>query len=207
MKSELLIFLLGFFFLNNVIAQQSFVGIAKYKMTVIGASDSRTDSMKVVFGNNKIKTVFYLPSSKENNTVITKSYIDNFSDNTTTDIDDESKTYAQSTLNRDQRYRFVNTNKFEMVEKKICKTYDADKADFDNNKYQKIECLASVDFLYRGILNYFFYGIQPIVIDNRIVFDFTTTEKDGKKSKIFLYEIKALEDVEAEFSIKGLNVK
>jgi len=207
MKSELLIFLLGFFFLNNVIAQQSFVGIAKYKMTVIGASDSRTDSMKVVFGNNKIKTVFYLPSSKENNTVITKSYIDNFSDNTTTDIDDESKTYAQSTLNRDQRYRFVNTNKFEMVEKKICKTYYADKADFDNNKYQKIECLASVDFLYRGILNYFFYGIQPIVIDNRIVFDFTTTEKDGKKSKIFLYEIKALEDVEAEFSIKGLNVK
>jgi hypothetical protein len=148
-----------------------------------------------------------LPSSKENNKVITKSYIDNFSDNTTTDIDDESKTYALSTLNRDQRYRFVNTNKFEMVEKKICKTYNADKADFDNNKYQKIECLASVDFLYRGILNYFFYGIQPIVIDNRIVFDFTITEKDGKKSKIFLYEIKALEDVEAEFSIKGLNVK
>jgi len=56
-------------------------------------------------------------------------------------------------------------------------------------------------------LNYFFYSIQPIVIDNRIVFDFTTTEKDGKKSKIFLYEIKALEDVDAEFNLKGLNVK
>jgi hypothetical protein len=207
MKSVIALLLIVFFFCNNLMAQQSFVGIAKYKMTVIGASDSRTDSMKVVFGTNKIKTVFYLPSSNENNKVITKSYIDNFSDNTTADIDDESKTYELSTLNRDQRYRFVNTNKFEVVEKKICITYDADKADFDNNKFQKIECLASVDFLYRGILNYFFYGIQPIIIDNRIVFDFTTTEKEGKKSKIFLYEITAVEDVEAEFNLNGLKEK
>jgi hypothetical protein len=67
--------------------------------------------------------------------------------------------------------------------------------------------LASVDFLYRGILNYFFYSIQPIIIDNRIVFDFTTTEKEGKKSKIFLYEITAVEDVEAEFNLNGLKEK
>ncbi len=207
MKSGLLMFLLGFFFFNNVMAQQSFVGIAKYKMTVIGATDSRTDSMKVVFGNNKIKTVFYLPSSVDNNKVITKSYIDNFTDNTTTDIDDEAKTYSMSALNRDQLYKFTNTNKFDAVENKLCFIFNADKADFDNNKFQKIECLASVDFLYRGVLNYFFYGIQPMVIDNRIVFDFTTTEKDGRKSKIFIYEITPLEDVETEFSVKGLNAK
>jgi hypothetical protein len=188
-------------------AQQSFKGIVKYKMTVIGASDGRTDSMKVVFGTNKIKIVFYLPSSNENNKVITKSYIDNFSDNTTLDIDDEAKTYSISPLNRDQRYRFKNTNKFEAVDNKLCISYNADKEDFDNNKYQKIECLASVDYLYRDILNYFFYGIQPLVIDNRIVFDFTTTEKDDKKSKIFLYELKAVEDVEAEFNVKGFNIK
>jgi hypothetical protein len=207
MKSGLLMFLLGFFLLNNVMAQQSFVGIAKYKMTVIGASDSKTDSMKVVFGNNKIKTVFYLPSPNDNNKVITKSYIDNFTDNTTADIDDEAKTYSMSALNRDQLYKFTNTNKFDAVENKLCFIFNADKADFDNNKFQKIECLASVDFLYRGVLNYFFYGIQPMVIDNRIVFDFTTTEKDGRKSKIFLYEITTLEDVETEFSLKGFNVK
>ena len=207
MKSGILMFLLGVFFFNNVMAQQSFVGIAKYKMTVIGASDSRTDSMKVVFGNNKIKTVFYLPSSKDNNKVITKSYIDNFTDNTTTDIDDEANTFSISALNKDQLYKFINTNKFDAVDNKLCFIFNSDKADFDNNKYQKIDCLASVDFLYRGILNYFFYGIQPIVIDNRIVFDFTTTEKDGRKSKIFLYEITPLEDVETEFSLKGLNAK
>jgi hypothetical protein len=207
MKISLAIVLFVFFFSNSLFSQQSFKGIVKYKMTVIGASDGRTDSMKVIFGNNKIKTVFYLPSTKENNKVITKSYIDNFTDNTTVDIDDEALTYSISALNRDQLYKFINTNKFDAVDNKLCYTFEVDKADFDNNKYQKIECLASVDFLYRGILNYFFYGIQPIVIDNRIVFDFTTTEKDGKKSKIFLSEIKALEDVDAEFSLKGLNVK
>jgi hypothetical protein len=207
MKIIFVIVLFVFFFSNSLFSQQSFKGIVKYKMTVIGEPDGRTDSMKVVFGNNKIKTVFYLPSTKENNKVITKSYIDNFTDNTTTDIDDEAHTYSMASLNRDQLYKFTNTNKFDAVDNKLCFTFNADKADFDNNKYQKIECLASVDFLYRGILNYFFYGIQPIVIDNRIVFDFTTTEKDGKKSKIFLSEIKALEDVDAEFSLKGLNVK
>jgi len=207
MKIIFVIVLFVFFFSNSLFSQQSFKGIVKYKMTVISASDGRTDSMKVVFGNNKIKTVFFLPSTKENNKVITKSYIDNFTDNTTVDIDDEARTYSISALNRDQLYKFINTNKFDAVDNKLCYTFEADKADFDNNKYQKIECLASVDFLYRGILNYFFYSIQPIVIDNRIVFDFTTTEKDGKKSKIFLYEIKALEDVDAEFSLKGLNVK
>jgi len=207
MKIRLAIVLFVFFYSNSLFAQQSFKGFVKYKMTVIGASDSRTDSMKVVFGNNKIKTIFYLPSTKENNKVITKSYIDNFTDNTTVDIDDEARTYSISVLNRDQRYKFTNSNKFNAVDNKLCYLFEADKADFDNNKFQKIECLASVDFLYRGILNYFFYGIQPIVIDNRIVFDFTTTEKDGKKSKIFLYEIKALEDVDAEFNLKGLNVK
>ena len=207
MKSRIALLLSVFFFCNNLMAQQTFKGIVKYKMTVIGAADGRTDSMKVVFGNNKIKIVFYLPSSNENNKVITKSYIDNFSDNTTLDIDDEARTYSISTLNRDQRYRFINTNKFEAIDNNLCICYNADKEDFDNNKYQKIECLASVDYLYRGILNYFFYGIQPIVIDNRIVFDFTTTEKDGKKSKIFLYELKAVEDVEAEFNVKGFNIK
>lgn len=207
MKRGILIAFFGLFFLNKLLAQQSFKGIVKYKMTVIGASDARIDSMKVVFGNNKIKTVFYLPSTKENNKVITKSYIDNFADNTTTDIDDEARTYSISSLNRDQLYKFTKTNKFDVVDNKLCFTFNADKADFDNNKYQKIECLASVDFLYRGILNYFFYGIQPIVIDNRIVFDFTTTEKDGRKSKIFLYEIIPLEDVDNEFSLKGMNVK
>jgi len=207
MKSRIALLLSVFFFCYNLMAQQSFKGIVKYKMTVIGASDGRTDSMKVVFGTNKIKIVFYLPSSNENNKVITKSYIDNFSDNTTLDIDDEAKTYSISPLNRDQRYRFKNTNKFEAVDNKLCISYNADKEDFDNNKYQKIECLASVDYLYRDILNYFFYGIQPLVIDNRIVFDFTTTEKDDKKSKIFLYELKAVEDVEAEFNVKGFNIK
>ena len=207
MKSGFVVVLIVFFFINSLLAQQSFKGIVKYKMTVIGASDGRTDSMKVVFGNNKIKTVFYLPSTKENNKVITKSYSDNFTDNTTTDIDDEGRTYSITALNRDQLYKFTNTNKFDAVDNKLCFTFIADKADFDNNKYQKIECLASVDFLYRGVLNYFFYGIQPIVIDNRIVFDFTTTEKDGRKSKLFLYEITAVEDVENEFSLKGMNVK
>lgn len=207
MKSPLKLLLIVFFFSNHLLAQQSFKGIVKYKMTVIGASDGRTDSMKVVFGTNKIKTVFYLPSSNANNKVISKSYIDNFSDNTTLDIDDETKTYSIAPLNRDQRYRFKNINKFEAVDNKLCMSYIADKADYDNDKYQKIECLASVDYLYRGILNYFFYGIQPIVIDNRIVFDFSTIEKDGKKSKIFLYELKVLEDVEAEFNVKGFNIK
>ena len=207
MKSGRLIIFIIIFLSNQLYAQQSFKGIVKYKMTVIGSADGRTDSMKIIFGFNKIKIVFYLPSSNDNNKVVTKSYIDNFTDNTSIDIDDESKTYSISSLNRDQRYRFANTNKFETVDNKLCFRYNADKADFDNNKYQKIECLSSVDFLYRGILNYFFYGIQPIVVDNRIVFDFTTTEKDGKKSKIFLYEIKAIEDPESEFSLKGLNVK
>ena len=203
----ILMFFCFFIFINNIQAQQSFLGVVKYKMTVIGASDGRTDSMKIVFGNNKIKTVFYLPSPNGNNKVITKSYIDNFTDNTTIDIDDETSTYSISTLNRDQLYKFINTGKFDAVDNKLCLTFNADKADFDNNKYQKVECLASVDYLYRGILNYFFYGIQPIIIDNRIVFDFTTTEKDGKKSKIFLYEISPMENVESEFSLKGLNVK
>lgn len=207
MKSRFTFSLIVFFFCNHLMAQQGFKGIVKYKMTVIGSADGRTDSMKVVFGTNKIKIIFYLPSSNENNKVVSKSYIDNFSENTTLDIDDETKTYSISPLNRDQRYQFKNINKFEAVDNKLCINYDADKEDYDNEKYQKIECLASVDYLYRGILNYFFYGVQPIVIDNRIVFDFTTIEKNGKKSKIFLYEIKALEDVEAEFNVKGYTIK
>jgi len=191
----------------TVWGQKSFTGVVKYKMTVIGASDGRTDSMKVIFGNNKIKTIFYLPATNGKNTFVTKSYIDNFSDNTTTDIDDQAGTYTISSLNRDQRYRFVNSNKFDAVENKLCFIYNADKADYDVSKYKNIYCLASIDYLYRGILNYSFYNIQPIIVDNRLVFDFSTVEKDGNISKIVMYDISESNNVEQFFSLQGLHVK
>ena len=207
MLRNLISFVMCFFIYNYSVAQKSFIGIAKYKMTVIGSSDTKTDSMKIIFGIDKIKTIFYLPANDNSGKIMEKAYIDDFTTNTSIDIDQNGLTFTVSPMNLSEGYTFSNTNKFDAVISNLCLIYKADSMKFDRNKLSKVECLASIDYGFTKVKNYFFYGVQPIVIDNRIVLNFTTTQKDGLKPFVNLYDLKKMDDTESYFSLWGLKQK
>ena len=207
MKRIVLVCLFFISFINISLSQKSFIGVAKYKMKVEGATNNNTDSMKVVFGKDKIMTIFYLPAAENSDKPKESIYIDDFASNTTTEINKETMTYSVTPLNNKEEYQFMKTNKFNAVQNNICITYLVDSTKMDREKYKKIYCLASVDYSYYEKTNYFFYGVQPIIIDNRIVFDYTIEQKDGQKPKVFLYDIQKMDDVESYFSLWGYKLK
>jgi hypothetical protein len=200
-------FLFFCFIYNFTVAQKSFIGIAKYKMTVIGSTYAKTDSMKIIFGIDKIKTIFYLPANDNSSKIMEKAYIDDFTTNTSIDIDQNGMTFTVSPMNLSEGFTFSNTNKYDAVISNLCLIYKADSMKFDRTKLSKVECFASIDYGFTKVKNYFFFGVQPIIIDNRIVLNFTTTQKDGLKPFVNLYDLKKMDDTESYFSLWGLKQK
>ena len=183
-------------------AQNDFTGIAKYKITVEG-NNSVTDSMVVVFGKEKIKVVLYLPGF-DSSRPAEKIFIDDFASKKSITINPVSKTYKTDTLNAVAKYNFVNTQKIVASSNNLlCFKYSAEPASFDTSYISSADCYTSIDYRNSLISNYFFLGIQPVIIDNRIVMDFIITQPDGIKQKIYVYDLKKMDDVESYFNLEG----
>lgn len=187
-----------------VMAQREFTGIAKYIMTVEGDSAKRVDSMAVVFGKSKIKIIFYLPNTGNWGIPSEKVFIDDLLTDSTFDIEPDSGTYTVYPIKKADQYEFSNTSRYDAVKRYICFVYKANPQKLDKEKIISAECLGSIDFYNNGIKNYSFLGVQPLIVDNRVVMDYTVVQKDGLKPKFYLYDIKKIENVEEYFSLEGL---
>jgi hypothetical protein len=184
-------------------AQKDFIGIARYRMTVEGDSAKRTDSMAVIFGKNQIKIILFIPD--ENNWGIPreKIFIDDFNTQKTIDIDSDNGTFRSSPMKTDSSFEFINTNRYGACNRYLCLVYEPPARRSGHMNRNRMECLASIDFFKPSIKNYFFLGVQPIIIDNRIVMDYLVTQPDGLKPKVGLYRIEKMENTDKYFNLDG----
>lgn len=204
MKKVILSLVLPVFFSLNLSAQKSFTGIAKYKMTVDGSPDARADTMAVIFGKDKIKVILYLPSTGPWSPPAEKPFIDNFTAQTSMAIEPDSGTYTVSPLKATENNAYVNTHSFAANRNFLCLIYKADTSTLNRSAIISAECLGSIDFNYEPVKNYSFLGVQPIVVDNRIVMEYVVKQANGLKPRVTLYDIKKMDDTESYFNVEGL---
>jgi hypothetical protein len=203
MKSILMVFVMAFI-ATQARAQKDFTGILKYHMTVEGDSIQRTDSMKLIVGKSKIKVVLYIPSQNDPGKATEQVFIDDLVKETTTVIDYQKSGYTVSARKKEPLYTFSNTNQYDAVNRKLCLRYETDRKTSLSADVVKASCLAGIDFLKPDIPFYYFLGVQPLIIDNRMVLDYTLTLRNGHKQKTVCYEVQAFEEVDVLFSLEGL---
>lgn len=184
-------------------AQNDFRGIVKYIITSEGNNNPVTDSMSVVFSKQKVRVILYLQRPNSNGTIAEKSFIDDFSLQKSMALDEESKTYKTDNLKTSGKYEFINTGKIGAVNNMLCFEYKADSTNFNRSQISSADCLASIDYRNSSVSNYFFLGIQPVIIDNRIVMDFIVTQPDGVRQRIYVSGIRKMDDVESYFDLSA----
>lgn len=184
----------------SVVAQNDFKGIITYKLSVEGGSDNNTDSMSVIFSGEKVAVILYLPDS---NKVIEKIFIDDFSEKKSYKIDRSKFTYEEDSLNTRNDYQFINDNSIGAVNNELCMRYKANPKLLDKTTLLGAECLASINFRNSFISNYSFLGVQPLIVDNRIVLDFTVFNINGTRSIVTLSVIKKLDNTDSYFDFWG----
>ncbi|HPH84671.1 MAG TPA: hypothetical protein PLC48_04400 [Ferruginibacter sp.] len=200
-KTILFLFLLQTFL--TATAQKNFIGIIKYRLTVEGGSETITDSMTVIFDNDRVKLIFYLPESLQSTVVNEKAFIDDFSEKSSYSVDPVNKSYKRDTLKPFSGFDFINTRKFASANNNICFVYQSTAPKNGQSVVNNATCLASIDYQNNQIKDYAFLGFQPFITDNRIILDFTTMLSGGKKSRFYVYEITPLDNVDFYFDLWG----
>ncbi len=133
-----------------------------------------------------------------------KPFIDNFTAQTSIAIEPDSGTYVVSPLKITENNAYINTHSFAANRNFLCLVYKADTSTLNRSSIISAECLGSIDFNYEPVKNYSFLGVQPIVVDNRIVMEYIVKQANGLKPRVTLYEIKKMDDTESYFSVDGL---
>jgi len=90
------------------------------------------------------------------------------------------------------------------VKGSVCFHYKADSSQIDKSKMLRADCLAALDYSKQGIKSYWFMGMHPIIVDNRIVMDFIVTEPDRSRPRIYISDIVAKQSVDDYFDISNL---
>jgi hypothetical protein len=181
--------------------QKQFVGVAKYKMAVVGGPDE--DSILIVFDKNRILITLYTPSRENPKKIHQIVIINDFSKNKQYILDNVAKTYKTDTLINTIGYDFIDTKKIMIVNDAACFHYKADSSQIDKSTMLRADCLAAVDYMNESIKNFWFMGFQPIIIDSKIVMDFIVTEPDGSKPRIYISEIAAKQNVDEYFDLSN----
>lgn len=198
---SIIISILFVFIVHNGYAQSSFTGLVKYHITVEGMDNAPTDSMMVVFDKDRVRVVMYLPDLADPQKVDERSFIDDFENKISYVITESAKSYKEDSLKTESMYVFTNTQRYGTVGRYLCFDYKAKPAS-PTGEIPKTSCLCSIDYLYTGIKDYSFLGYQPIVIDNRIVLDYTVTQSNGTKPKVYATDIIPMTNVEKYFNIE-----
>lgn len=198
MKS-FVIYIAFLFFGQHCFAQGDFTGIVKYRLSVLGGTDKNTDSMCVVFDKDRVLVILYLP---DGNKVSERKFIDDFKDNKTYRLDPDKQTYETDSLKKGDAYTFIIANSIGAVNNELCMKYKAKLEDKDKSQVTAAECLASINFR-SPIQNYSFLGVQPMIVDNRIVMDYTVMRSNGSTPTITVYDIRRMDDVSKYFDLWG----
>ena len=134
----------------------------------------------------------YLPDLNHPGKITEKAFIDDFVAKKSFTLNEENKSYKRDTLKTSAKYNFINTLKVGSSNNALCIQYKADSANFNRSQISGVYCLASIDYRNSAVVKYFFLGIQPIIIDNRIVMDFVIAKPDGTKQRTYIYNIKKI---------------
>jgi hypothetical protein len=186
---------------NNSVAQRDFTGMARYKLGVSGGTDSNTDSMAVIFDKDRVMVILYIPDGKR---VSEKIFIDDFKQKKSFRVDKDKHTYEVDTLKTATGYEFVNSNAIGYaVNNELCFRYRAKLTDEDKTTTSSAECLGSLNYMTSIIKDYSFLGVQPIIVDNRIVMDLTVIKKNGTKPVITISNIRKMDNVDSYFDLWG----
>lgn len=179
--------------------QKIFIGVAKYRMAVVGGADE--DSCSIVFDKSRILQTLYLPDEKNPKIINEINIISDFSANRQYTLNKIAKTYKVDTLIITKQYSFIDTKKIMLVKGSVCFHYKADSSQIDKSKMQRADCLAAIDYMNENIKEFWFMGFQPIIVDNKIVMDFIVTEPDGSKPRVYISDIAAMKSVEEYFNL------
>jgi hypothetical protein len=199
-------FLVAFFATGfSAFSQKDFTGIVKYKMTVEGDSAKRVDSMAIVFGKNKFKIILFIPDQNNWGIPQEKIFIDDFEAGKTYDVDGENGTYRVTELRNDSSADYRSTGRFDAMKRLLGVWYEANAFKLNKGSMIKAECLGSIDFLKKTIASYTFLGVQPVVVDNRIVMDYIYTQPNGKRPRVYMYDLEKIEDTDAHFDLSAFN--
>lgn len=181
-------------------AQTDFVGVVRYTLGTPGVADAPTDSMTVVFDKMRIMVILYIP---DDNKIIEKIFVDDLTENKSYKIDKEKKIYSIDSLSLANPYEFKNTNSLGQVRNELCLRYKANMEYKDKSSATAAECLGAINFMKSGIKDYSFLGVQPLIVDNRIVMDLTVTKSNGSRSSITVSGIETKDNVDSYFDFWG----
>ena len=181
--------------------QKTFIGVAKYRMAVVGGPDD--DSSAIIFDKTRILQTLYLPDKKNPKKVNELNIITDFSANKQYTLNNINKTYKVDTLINSKQYNFIDTKKIMLVKGSVCLHYKADSSQIDKSKMQQADCLAANDYMNENIKEFWFMGFQPIIVDSKIIMDFIVTEPDGSKPRVYISDISARTNVDKYFDLTG----
>jgi hypothetical protein len=203
MKTFFSSLLLLILFCHTGFSQNDFTGIVKYKISTDG-NPAASDSMTAIFDKQKVKVILYLPDSKNAKTVSETIFIDDLKDKKSFTLNTKNKTYKVDTLNNPSPYIFINIWKIEPSNNSaLCLHYRADSTKLDRSKISRVDCLSAIDYLNTLIREYSFLGVQPLIVDNRIVMEFIITRKDGVKERTSVTDITRMEKANSYFDLSG----
>jgi hypothetical protein len=181
-----------------------FTGIIKYRITTDDPADH--DSMFVVFGQNKMRIIMFIPGYKEGQ-IFENHMIANFSDSTLYVLDVRNKTYHIEKFadrNSNAAFSLTNYRKTTTILKILCDEYSGDmKAGEDQFE---AAALVSKHHSYLYAMDYNFLNIQPIVMGYRIVLGWRTKTGDNDNTYIVAYEIKP-GDTSSYFDLSEFKIK
>jgi hypothetical protein len=196
-----LIFCLLFFVSVAAFAQTEFIGIIKYKMTVVGGDEQHPDSMQIVFDKSRLMISLYMPDQEKPGGKYLFSMIEDFAAKREYILDEPTKSYKNDSMLVQTTLHFIDTKKMGLIKGFTCFYYKADSSTIDSSKITNAECMASIDHTKKDINNFMFMSMQPVIVDNRIVLDFLATEPDGTQPRIFVSELIAKTNVEEYFDL------
>ena len=95
--------------------QKTFIGVAKYRMAVVGGPDE--DSSTIVFDKNRILQTLYLSDAKNPKKINEVNIINDFSAKRQYTLNKINKTYKADTLINTRQYNFIDTSNIKCYHK------------------------------------------------------------------------------------------
>ena len=180
---------------------KKFTGVIKYRMTSDDPSDR--DSIIIVFGESQIRVIMFLPGYREDQ-VFEKSMIANLKDSIFLELDAKKKTYKTEKLsarNEGTELSVTADKKTVQLLNFACHEHKGQMTTTDGEVYQTA-CLVSNQHSFIGAMDYNFLGIQPLIMNYKIVLGLKTRSSDNENTYIMAYKIEP-GNTDAYFDLSG----
>lgn len=167
---------------------KKFIGVIKYFMTSDDPSDK--DSVFIVFGETQIRVIMFIPGYRADQ-VFERSMIANLKDSTFLELDAKNKSYQTEKLsvrNEGTEFTLMADKKTGHILNYTCPEYKGEMKTSDG-EVSEAACLVSNQYSFIAATGYNFLGIQPIVMDYKIVLGFRTKSSDNENTYIMAYKI------------------